>query len=328
MFKLESDQQWNVYHGDVIPCMINEMEPQSIDTCITSVPFPSVYAYTDLTNDLGNSESDGDMKIHFGFFFRALMRVMKPGRCVLIHCMNLPPLGRRKDTYDFRGLLIRIAKRSGFLYDNDWLIWKNPQVEAIRSHAHGLLFVTLERDRVKTRAAMSDYIIKLIAPGKNEAAIDSPGITREDWIDWAAGCWHGIRQTKTLNTKEAKTDKDTKHVCPLQLDTINRLVRLFSNPGEIIFDPFSGIGSTAYESIRLDRRFIGCELKKEYYETSLKNINRAIEKTKEGGSSLLDLIEDKEEERNGSCAVDHDPFAGDLDSDSISELYDGETIDA
>jgi DNA modification methylase len=290
------DDRYSLFHGDCIPHMYTDMTPQSVDCAITSVPFPSVYAYTDLEQDLGNSESESDMWIHFNFFFRGMLRVMKPGRIFACHCMNLPPLGRRKDTYDFRGLLIRIAKRAGFLYDNDWLVWKNPQVEAIRSHAHGLLFVTLERDRAKSRAAMSDYVIKFIAPSENQVPINSPGITREEWIDWAAGCWHGIRQTRTLNTKEGKDVKDSRHVCPLQLDTINRLIRLFSNPDELIFDPFSGIGSTGYEAIKLDRRFYGCELKDSYYATALKNLQRATEQHEIAESSLFDFIKDESED--------------------------------
>jgi DNA modification methylase len=309
---LPDGEKYKVVNCDVIPHMFNDMESQSIDTMITSVPFPSVFSYTQFEEDLGNSEDEGEVRIHFGFMFKALLRVMKPGRIACIHCMNMSSLSQRnnrKDIYDFRGLLIRLAKRAGFLYENDWLVFKNPQVEAIRSHAHGLLFVTLERDRAKSRAAMGDYIIKLVAPGDNKVPIDSPGITREEWIDWAAPCWHGIRQTRTLNTKEAKSEKDTRHICPLQLDTINRLIRLFSNPGEIIFDPFTGIGSTAYEAIGLDRRFYGCEIKKEYFDASIKNIKRAIDKKEISSSSLFDFIKDDEpldSDSDLACAIAED----------------------
>ena len=288
--------KYNISNVDCIKHMFYDMPEDSMDAMCTSVPFPSTYSYTNLDEDLGNSESYGEMKVHFGYFFRGLLRVMKPGRVSIVHCMQIPPFGRHKDISDFRGLLIRLAKRAGFLYDNDWLIRRNPQSEAIRTHAHGLLFVTLERDRAKTRAAMAEYLIKLIKPGENTVPIDSPGISREDWIQWAESCWHGIRSGNTLNTKEAKGDDDSRHICPLQLDTIDRVIRLYSNPGEIVFDPFAGIGSTGYECMKLDRRFYGCELKPEYYNCAIRNINRAIEKKQLNSASLFDLIHDEEPE--------------------------------
>jgi DNA modification methylase len=256
------------------------------------------------------------MKIHFMYLFRGLVKVMKPGRICLVHCMNIPKLGRRKDTFDFRGFLIRLGRRAGFLYDNDWMVYRNPQSEAIRTHAHGLLFVTLEKDRSKSRAGMGEFLIKLIAPGENRVAIDSPGISRDEWTKLAAPCWHHIRQTYTLNTKEAKGAKDTRHICPFALDTVKEAIRLYSNPDEVVFDPFTGIGSTGYEAIKLERKFFGCELKPEYYNAALRNIDKACRSVDEIPASLFDLLEEDE----SPCQVDDD-------SDSISELYDEEPID-
>ena len=239
---ISDGETYKIVQTDCIPYMLQEMPENSVDAFLTSVPFPSVYSYTNLNNDIGNSETNGEMRIHFAYWFRGLLRVMKPGRVAIVHCMQIPPLGRRKDMTDFRGLLIRLGKRAGFLYDNEWLLHRNPQAEAVRTHAHGLLFVTLERDRSKTRAAMAEYLIKFVKPGDNQVDIDSPGITRDDWIKWADSCWHGIRASNTLNTKEAKSDSDSRHICPLQLDTIDRIIRLYSNPGELVMDSFSGIG--------------------------------------------------------------------------------------
>jgi DNA modification methylase len=311
---LAPDEKFKIVNDDCIRQMRSQMDESSIDCMITSVPFPSTYSYTNLDNDLGNSETYGEMKIHFSYWFRALYRVMKPGRIACVHCMQLPPFGRRKDMFDFRGLLIRLGQRSGFLYDNDWLIWRNPQSEAIRTHAHGLLFVTLERDRVKTRPAMAEYIIKFIKPGENAVPINSPGITRDDWIKWADSCWHGIRSGNTLNTKEAKGDDDSRHICPLQLDTIDRLIRLYSNPGEIVLDPFSGIGSTGYECMKLERRYFGIELKKEYYEVSLRNMQRSIERVASSSASLFDNLVDPSDDPpdRPSDDLEHEPES-DLD---------------
>lgn len=283
----EIEGKYKIVNTDCIPYMLETMEPESADCMICSVPFPSVYSYTNLESDIGNSEDlKSETKLHFLWWFRGLYRVMKPGRVAAIHCMQIPRLSRHNGMFDFRGFLIRLAKRTGFIYDNDWMIWKNAQSEAIRTHAHGLLFVTLERDRTKTRAAMGDYVIKIIKPGENKIPINSSEITREEWVDWASPCWHGVRQSYTLNAKAARSEKDSRHVCPMQLDTINRLIKLYSNPGELVFDPFSGIGSTAYECMRLGRRFIGTELKQEYYQNSIKNVDRAIRNAVDDNNTL------------------------------------------
>lgn len=178
------------------------------------------------------------------------------------------------------------------VYQYDWLIHKNPQAQAIRTHSHKLLFVTLERDRAKTCGAMGDYLIKFINDGENVVPIDSPGgISRQEWIDWAEASWpwSQIRESDTLNTKNAKSESDTKHICPLQLPVINRLVRLYSNPGEIVFSPFAGIGSEGYESLKLGRRFFGCELKPEYHAEAGRNLAKAEATAKESERTLWDL---------------------------------------
>lgn len=274
---------WTLHHGDCIPHMLNDMEPSSVDFSVFSPPFPSLFAYTSEAADLGNcSDLRQEAKLHFGFFFRGLRRVMKPGRVVVVHCMQIPALARNNErsTFDFRGLLIRLGERAGLHYQYDWLVTKNPQAQAIRTHSHKLLFVTLERDRQQTCGAFGDYLIKFLCPGENEVCIDSPEITRNEWIEWAEGSWdwHTIRETDTLNTAEAKSEGDTKHICPLQLPVIKRLVKLYTNPGELVFSPFAGIGSEGYQSLLLSRRFYGCEIKDSYYETACRNLARAERK--------------------------------------------------
>lgn len=270
--------------------MLEEMPPQSVDFAVFSPPFPSLFAYTSEASDIGNSEDlRGEAKIHMSYFYRGLARVMKPGRIAVVHVMQIPGLARNgeKGTYDFRGLNIRLGQRSGLTWQYDWIVRKNPQAQAIRTHSHKLLFVTLERDRAKSCGAFGDYLIKFIAPGDNAVPIDSAEISREEWIEWAEACWN-VRETRTLNVTEGRGDDDTKHICPLQLDVIERLVKLYSNPGETVFSPFAGIGSEGYMALKLGRRFYGCELKEEYYHAAERNMERAIEVRKEEQRTLFD----------------------------------------
>ncbi len=240
--------------------------------------FPSVYAYTSSPNDIGNSEEfRGEAKLHFSFFFKQFARILKPGRAVIVHCMQIPRLKRSGEVglHDFRGLLIKLGERAGLVYEYDWIVRKNPQAQAIRTRSRELQFVGLESDRAKQRGTLGDYLIKFRAPGENQVKIDAKQqVSRNQWIEWAECTWHGD-ETDTLNVREGRGEDDTKHICPLQLWVINRCVRLFSNPGEIVFSPFTGIGSEGYESLKLGRRFYGCELKDEYYAAACVNLRKA-----------------------------------------------------
>ncbi len=289
---LSDGEHWRIHEGDCIPHMLDEMPPHSVDCAVFSPPFPSMFAYTSEACDIGNSEDiRGEAKLHLSYFYRGLARVLKPGRVAVVHVMQIPGLARNGEigTYDFRGLNIRLAQRAGLTYQFDWLVAKNPQAQAIRTHSHKLLFVTLERDRAISCGAFGDYLIKFIAPGENKVPIDSPGISRNDWISWAESCWdwHEIRETDTLNTAEGKGENDTKHICPLQLGVIDRLVRLYSNPGEIVFSPFTGIGSEGFVSLKRDRRFYGCEIKPEYIAAARKNLARGHELGSAGQLTLF-----------------------------------------
>lgn len=273
---LKDAERWAIHHGDCIERMA-EMPEHSVDCSIFSPPFPSLFSYTSLPEDIGNNDDlRGEAKLHMSFFYKQLKRVIKPGRIVVVHVMQIPGLVRNGElgTFDFRGLNIRLAERAGLIYQYDWVVRKNPQAQAIRTHSHKLLFVSLERDRAISCGAYGDYLIKFIAPGENKVPIDSKEITREQWIQWAECMWD-VRETNTLNTKEAKGEQDTKHICPLQLDVIDRLVRLYTNPNEIVFSPFAGIGSEGYQALKRGRRFYGCEIKDEYYQAACKNLARA-----------------------------------------------------
>jgi hypothetical protein len=272
-------EPFHIYKGDCIPHMAS-MPAASMDMAVFSPPFPSMYAYTSSPADIGNSENlKNEARLHLGFFFRQLARIIKPGRVVIVHVMQIPRMKRTGEVglHDFRGMNIRIGERAGLVYEYDWMVRKNPQSQAIRTKSRELQFSGLESDRAKTRGTLNDYLIKFRAPGENPTAIDSrEQVSRNNWIDWAEGCWGDIRETDTLNVAEGRGEKDTKHICPLQLTVIERCVKLFSNPGEIVFSPFTGIGSEGYTALRLGRRFYGCELKDEYHAAAVKNCERAL----------------------------------------------------
>lgn len=276
---LADGMTWDVHHGDCIEHMAT-MPEKCIDFSVFSPPFPSLYAYTGSDQDIGNSEDlTGDGKLHLSFFFRQLVRIMKPGRVVMVHVMQIPRMKRTGGAglCDFRGLNIRLGERAGLIYEYDWSVRKNPQAQAIRTKSRELQFSGLESDRAKSRGCLPDYLIKFRAPGENAVAIESEGqVTRNEWIDWAESCWMDIKETDTLNVRGTKGNEDTKHICPLQLGVIDRLVRLYTNPGELVFSPFTGIGSEGYIAVKRGRRFYGCELKDEYHATSMKNIERGV----------------------------------------------------
>ena len=282
--------EYAIHHGDCIPFMA-EMPEASVDLCVYSPPFPQVFAYGNSENDIGNSEDlAGEARLHFSYFFRALRRVIKPGRVMVCHCTQIHKSKRdgERGLFDFRGMLIRLAQRAGFIYEYDYLIRMDPQAQAIRTKKWEIKFQGLETDRAQSRGAMGDYLLKFLVPGRNAVPIDSDNqVSRNDWIKWAECCWDDIIQTDTLNIHEGRAEDDTRHICPFALEVCRRLILLYSNPGEIVFDPFTGIGSTGYMALggaspktkkRIfdQRRFIGCELKDEYFEAAKKNMERAM----------------------------------------------------
>ncbi len=302
MHVFDNDKEFHVHHGDCIPHMLDDMPESSVDFSVFSPPFPALYAYSDAVGDIGNVDSMGDeAKVHLSFFFNGLYRVLKPGRAAIVHVMQIPRMKRSGGVglCDFRGLNIRIAERAGLVYEYDWSVRKNPQAQAIRTRSRELQFAGLENDRAAQRGTLQDYLIKLRKPGENAVKIDSENqVSRNDWIAWAEGCWDDIQETDTLNTAAAKSEDDTRHICPLQLEVIRRCVLLYTNPGEIVFSPFTGIGSEGYmalggkspktgKRIEEHRRFYGCELKPEYHKQALKNLTKACESRAVAESNLL-----------------------------------------
>jgi len=286
-------EQYHIHFGDCIPHM-HDMDRHSMDFAIFSPPFPSLYAYTSEDCDIGNTATvNEEAKLHLSFFYRALAKVVKPGRVIIVHVCQIPRMKRcgQVGLCDFRGMNIALAERAGLIHEYDWTVTKNPQSQAIRTKSRELQFSGLEADRAKSRGALSDYLIKLVVPGENAIAVDSTGeVSRNDWIAWAEGCWswHDISETDTLNTAAAKSEDDTRHICPLQLEIYRRCILLYTNPDEVVFEPFAGIGSGGYvalggtsvktgKRIDMQRRYYGCEIKKEYYDQAIVNIESAIE---------------------------------------------------
>lgn len=277
---VEDDRHGTGYHIMLGDCVerIREVPDESIDLSVFSPPFASLYTYSDSERDMGNSKDFNEFFAHYGFLVDELLRVVKPGRIVAVHCQQLSTtlsshgvIGLR----DFRGELIREHVKRGFVYHGEICIDKDPQAQAIRTHSKALLFVQLRKDASWLRQAMADYILLFRKPGENRVPIH-PDISNDDWIEWARPIWYGIRESDTLNVRPARNEKDERHIAPLQLGTIERCVRLWSNPGETVLSPFMGIGSEGYVSLRNQRQFVGIELKPDYFRVAEQNIAGAV----------------------------------------------------
>lgn len=277
---------YRMLRGDCVD-WLRRMDANSVDLSVFSPPFLSLYVYSDSERDMGNSRTGDEFFQHFGFLVSELWRVMKRGRNVACHVSQVPAK-LITDGYiglkDFRGDVIHEFECHGFIYHGEVCIDKDPQAQAIRTKSKGLLFAQLRKDASWLRPAMADYILVFRKPGENAVPI-LPDLTNDEWIQWARPIWYGIREADTLHVAEARAEQDERHVAPLQLGTIERCIRLWSNKGETVLSPFAGIGSEGYVALRNGRRFVGVELKQKYYETAVRNLERAI--TRNGQGKLL-----------------------------------------
>ena len=293
---LDDDRDYELFRGDCITHMPG-LPAACMDFAVFSPPFPSLYAYTSDVADVGNSEDvTHESRLHLSFFYRQLGRLIRPGRVIIVHVAQIPRMKRAggQGLCDFRGMNIRLGERSGLVFEYDWAVRKNPQSQAIRTRSRELQFAGLESDRASSRGALPDYLLKFRVPGENAVRVDSEGeVSRNEWIQWAECCWSDIRETDTLNVAEGRSEEDTKHICPLQLGVIDRLVRLYTNPGEIVFSPFAGIGSEGYAALLRRRRFYGCELKQAYFDTMVTNLDRAIERRKQDAMNLFTMADER-----------------------------------
>lgn len=269
-------QNWTLVQDDCVTAM-SILPDDSVDLSIFSPPFLALYTYSATERDLGNSKSPEEFFGHFRFVIEELLRITNPGRNVCVHVSQVPltlvnhgVIGMQ----DFRGTTIKAFQECGFIYHGEVCIDKDPQAQAIRTKAKGLAFQQLKKDASWLRPALADYILVFRKPGDNAVAIH-PDISNDEWIEWARPIWYGIRESDTLNVAEARSDEDDRHVCPLQLGTIERCIRLWSNRGETVFSPFAGIGSEGYVALQHGRRFIGVELKPLYAKTAARNLANA-----------------------------------------------------
>jgi superfamily II DNA or RNA helicase/DNA modification methylase len=277
-------EHFRVQHGDSIELM-GEMAPDSVDLSIFSPPFASLFTYSSESADMGNcsDQAKEEFGLHFGHFADRLLRVMKPGRVVCLHLAQLVAFRARhgrKGLRDFRGDVVKIMEDSGFLFYGEFVIPKNPQAAAIRTKTERLQFSQFKRDSLESSPALNDYVLQFRKPGKQAVPVNND-VSNDEWIKWASGVWDDIRETDVLGYHAARGDNDEKHICPLQLTVIERCVRLWSNPGEVVFSPFGGIGSEPYTAIRQRRVGWAIELKAEYFRQAVKHCELAVTETYE-----------------------------------------------
>ena len=306
------NENYAVYHADTVE-VSRGMPDNSVHFSIFSPPFESLYTYSNSDRDMGNSKDSGEFWQQYLYLIREQFRVMKPGRIVAIHCMNLPT-SKQNDGFigirDFRGEIIREYQNAGFIYHSEVVIWKDPVVAMQRTKALGLLHKTIKKDSAMSRMGIPDSMVMMRKPGANDEPVSgaftyyvgtdpAPGFKRHVWDDgregwkveegshntsvdvwqrYASPVWSDINQTDTLNFREGRDSDDERHICPLQLDVIQRCLQLWSNPDDIVWSPFMGIGSEGYMSLKMGRKFIGAELKKSYFDLAIRNLDLSKEK--------------------------------------------------
>lgn len=288
----QSDDNWHAYHADCCEA-IQLMPDDSIGFSVFSPPFASLYTYSDSERDMGNCRTDDEFFSHFGFLINELLRTVKPGRCVSVHCMDLPTSKERHGhigVRDFSGDIIRAFESRGWIYHSRVTIWKDPVTAMQRTKAIGLLHKQLKKDSCISRQGIADYVVTFRKPGENPEPVageldhfagdpatfqNTGNLSIDIWQRYASPVWMDINPSRTLQKESARDQKDERHICPLQLDVIERCIQLWSNPGDVVFSPFMGIGSEGYVSLQLDRRFVGVELKDSYFRQAAANLKIA-----------------------------------------------------
>lgn len=288
------DQRYALYQGDCVE-VLKGIPADSIHYSIFSPPFASLYTYSSSDRDMGNSKDGDEFQIHFGYLISELYRVLMPGRVLSVHCMNLPAMKSRDGfigVKDFRGDIIRQFIDAGFIYHSEVCIWKNPVTEMQRTKALGLLHKQIRKDSAMCRQGLPDYLVTFRKPGENPEPIphDHDSFPVNVWQRYASPVWMDIRQSNTLQRKSARDEKDEKHICPLQLDVIERGIDLWTNPNDIVLDPFAGIGSVPYQAVQMGRRAVGVELKESYYKLMESNMAAIEQEYRENGVDTTVLL--------------------------------------
>lgn len=283
-------ENYHLYNGDCVQ-ETTKLKDDSVDLIIFSPPFAELYVYSDKPEDMGNVKNYKEFEQHFKYLIPQLKRVLKPGRICAVHCMDLP-IQKGKEGFiglrDFSGMLINWFTNEGFVYHAKTTVWKNPVTEMQRTKALGLLHKTIKKDSSMSRVGIPDYVLFFRNDGDNLTPIehqdkssDLPNYLPVDlWQKYASPVWYDVDYSRTLQYRSARDGNDEKHICPLQLDTIERIIHLYSNEGETVLSPFGGIGSEGFQAIKMNRKSISIELKESYFKINAKN-HRDIVKEKE-----------------------------------------------
>ncbi len=281
---------WTAVHGDCVD-VLRQIPDHSVGFSVYSPPFENLFTYSDSECDIGNNADSAEFQRHYGFALAEMTRITKPGRLTAVHCSDIP-LTKWKDGMigikDLSGDIIRMHQKLGWVLHSRVTVWKDPVVEMTRTKALGLLYKQLQKDSTRSRQGMADYVLVFRAPGENAEPVgqDSKHFPVKQWQQWASPVWMDIRQTDTLNVREARDSLDERHVCPLQLDLIQRCLVLWSNPGDVVVSPFMGIGSEGAVCLRNKRKFVGVELKDSYFKTAVKNLTEA----EAASATLFDMM--------------------------------------
>lgn len=269
----------SLYHGDCVE-ILRQMPPNWADLAVFSPPFADLFTYSDSARDMGNVLDDTMFLDSYRFLAEELTRCLRPGRNVVVHCADLPSFlwkTGRKGMRDFPGLLIRAHEAAGLWYSGRVTIWKDPVTEMQRTKAERLLYKNIRENAERCSVGNPDYLLIFHKDGRtadDRVAVrhDPAEFPVELWQEWASPVWMSIDQTKTLNVREARDEQDGRHICPLQLDVIERAVKLWTNPGEVVLSPFAGIGSEGVGALTYGRKFVGVELKEAYWRKAVENL--------------------------------------------------------
>lgn len=282
---IQDGPDWTLHLADCVD-VAREQADESIDFSIYSPPFASLYTYSNSDRDMGNCASDAEFMEQYIFLIREKYRITKPGRQTSFHCMTMPMMKSRDGVIglkDLRGKLIAAHEAEGWIYHAEACIWKDPVTQMQRTKSLGLLHKQIKKDSCMSRMGTPDYLVTMRKPGENLQRVEHTNETFpvDDWQKIASPVWMDINPSDTLQFRSAREHNDERHICPLQLEVIRRAMRLWSNPGDMVFSPFAGIGSEGFVALQMGRRFLGAELKRSYYEQAGRNLGQA--KAEQGG---------------------------------------------
>jgi len=276
----ETNELYSIKRGDSVQ-LIKGVKDESIGLSVFSPPFAELYTYSNHIEDMGNSKDYNEFLTQFGFLIKELYRVMMQGRNVAVHCMDLP-IQKGKEGFiglrDFSGMILKAFEDAGFVYASRVTIWKDPVIEMQRTKALGLLHKQVKKDSTMSRVGIPDYVMIFRKDGERKNPVTNTDLSVDLWQKYASPVWMDINYSNTLQGfRNGREENDEKHICPLQLDTIERLIHLYSNKGDTVFTPFMGIGSEVYQAVKMDRKGIGFELKESYYELAKANLKALVD---------------------------------------------------